>query len=134
MPGGRAESSSADLTRRGRSCAYAAAAEDQFAHPIAKAIIHAFETLEEPLPPIDDSQVPGRLRHHGPSIEGQTVRVGSGRFMELEGIAIPAKRFKPHSTKRTDEGHTLVMVGIDDALGGAIELQASLRPEVEIDN
>ena len=35
---------------------YAAAAEAKFAHPIATAILHAFEQLGQPLPPIDDSQ------------------------------------------------------------------------------
>src|SRR5262249_24910861 len=61
-------------------------------------------------------------------IEGKTVRVGSARFMDLEGIAIPpvAKEALDIAHK---EGHTLVFVAVDDRLGGAIELQASQRPE-----
>ena len=108
---------------------YAAAAEARFAHPIAKAIIHAFEALDEPLPPIDDSRY-----HVGYGItvhvEGHKIRVGSRRFLEMEGIAIP-EVIQSALDQAHDEGSTLVMVGIDDALGGAIELQASVRPEVK---
>ena len=67
---------------------YAAAAEAKFAHPIAKAILHAFEATGQPLPPIDDSRY-----HVGYGItvhvEGHAIRVGSARFMDLENIAIP---------------------------------------------
>jgi Cu2+-exporting ATPase len=107
---------------------YAAAAEAKFAHPIAKAILHAYEATGKALPPIDDS------RYHvgygiSVHIEGHTIRVGSARFMDLESIAIP-----PEVHAALDEvhreGNTLVMVAVDDALGGAIELQASVRPEV----
>jgi Cu2+-exporting ATPase len=107
---------------------YAAAAEAKFAHPIAKAILHAFEALGQPLPPIDDSRY-----HVGygitVQIEGHTIRVGSARFMDLEGIAIPPV-VQDALELAHREGNTLVMVGVDDALGGAIELQASIRPEV----
>ncbi len=67
---------------------YAAAAEAKFAHPIAKAILHAYEATGRPLPPIDDSRY-----HVGYGItvhlEGHAIRVGSARFMDLENIAIP---------------------------------------------
>ena len=108
---------------------FAAAAEARFAHPIAKAILHAFNNLGEPLPPIDDSRY-----HVGYGItvhvEGHTVRVGSKRFMEMEGIAVPEVVIAALEEAHR-EGSTLVMVGVDDALGGAIELQASVRPEVK---
>ena len=43
-------------------------------------------------------------------------------------------RCRPRSAEALDEAHregyTMVMVGVDDRLGGAIELQASVRPEV----
>ena len=107
---------------------YAAAAEAKFAHPIAKAILHEFESLGRPLPPIDDSRY-----HVGYGItvhvEGHAIRVGSARFMDMEGIAIPSVVQKALEAAHR-EGNTLVMVGVDDALGGAIELQASVRPEV----
>jgi Cu2+-exporting ATPase len=107
---------------------YAAAAEAKFAHPIAKAILHAYEATGQALPPIEDSRY-----HVGYGItvhlEGHAIRVGSARFMDLETITIP-----PEVHAALDEAHregnTLVMVAVDDALGGAIELQASVRPEV----
>jgi heavy metal translocating P-type ATPase len=109
---------------------YAAAAEAKFAHPIAKAILHAFEGIGRPLPPIDDSRyhVGYGITVH---IEGHTIRVGSARFMDLEGIPIPtAVQDALDSAHR--EGNTLVLVGVDDNLGGAIELQAAVRPEVRM--
>ena len=117
-----------DPHRREAILRYAAAAEAKFAHPIAKAILHAFEALGQPLPPIDDS------RYHvgygiSVHIEGRTIRVGSARFMDLEGIAIP-EIVRTALDEAHREGNTLVMVAVDDALGGAIELQASVRPEV----
>jgi Cu2+-exporting ATPase len=107
---------------------YAAAAERKFHHPIALAILHKAQELGLALPPTDDTQY---KVGYGITvqIDGYTVRVGSKRFMEMEEIAIP-----PEVTEALDEAHregfTMVMVGVDDRLGGAIELQASVRPEV----
>jgi Cu2+-exporting ATPase len=114
--------------RREEILRYAAAAEAKFAHPIAKAILHAFEAIGQALPPIDDS------RYHvgygiSVQIEGRTIRVGSARFMELEAIEIPAV-VRTALDEAHREGNTLVMVAVDGALGGAIELQAAVRPEV----
>ena len=107
---------------------FAAAAERRFHHPIALAILHKARELGLELPPTDDTQykVGYGITVH---VEGYTVRVGSKRFMEMEGIALP-----PEVALALDEAHregyTMVMVGVDDHLGGAIELQASVRPEV----
>ena len=57
------------------------------------------------------------------------IRVGSKRFVELEGIEIPGV-VRDALDEAHREGNTLVMVAVDDVLGGAIELQASVRPEV----
>jgi cation transport ATPase len=56
------------------------------------------------------------------------VRVGSARFMALEGIDIPLVAADALDAAHR-EGHTLVFVAVDDHLGGAIELRASQRPE-----
>ena len=80
------------------------------------------------MPPTDDTQykVGYGITVH---LEGHTIRVGSRRFMEMEGIALT-----PEVQQALDEAHregyTMVMVGVDDRLGGAIELQAAVRPEV----
>jgi Cu2+-exporting ATPase len=106
---------------------YAAAAENKFAHPIAKAILEKFQQAGLSLPESDDSkyQVGYGITVH---IEGHVVRVGSARFVKMEGIEIP-REIQTALDQAHHEGHTLVMVGIDDHLGGALELHASERPE-----
>ena len=49
--------------------------------------------------------------------------------MEMEGIELPPE-VREALDEAHREGHTMVMVGVDDRLGGAIELQAAVRPEV----
>ncbi|MET0413646.1 MAG: heavy metal translocating P-type ATPase [Polyangiaceae bacterium] len=106
---------------------WAAAAEQKFSHPIAKAILDKFRTLKLVLPKIDDSKY-----HVGYGItvgvEGHTIRVGSARFMTHEGIELP-----PELTSEMDaaheDGNSLVLVGVDGKLGGALELRAAERPE-----
>jgi len=106
---------------------FAAAAENKFAHPIAKAILEKFKESGLPLPTCDDSkyQVGYGITV---GIAGKLVRVGSARFMKSEGIALP-----PVAAEALDqahcEGHTVVFVSADDRLAGAIELRASPRPE-----
>jgi heavy metal translocating P-type ATPase len=106
---------------------WTAAAESRFSHPIAKAILDRFKTLGRALPTIDDSKY-----HVGYGIsvgvDGHTVRVGSARFMKHEGIALPPEVLREMDAAH-DEGNSLVMVAVDDALGGAIELRAAERPE-----
>jgi Cu2+-exporting ATPase len=107
---------------------FAAAAERKFHHPIAQAILHRAQELEIDLPPTDDTQY--RVGY-GITVHalGHTIRVGSRRFMEMVGIELPHK-VRAALEEAHREGHTMVMVGVDDRLGGAIELQASVRPEV----
>jgi len=64
-------------------------------------------------------------------VEGHKIRVGSRAILEMEGIASSRSDSNLASMRPHREGSTLVMVGIDDALGGAIELRASVRPEVK---
>jgi heavy metal translocating P-type ATPase len=108
---------------------YAAAAENRFAHPIAKAILQRFAALQRPLPATDDSKY-----HVGfgitVSVDGKTIRVGSGRFMKMEGIKIPA-HVQQSLDRAHDEGYSLVMVAVGNELGGALELRASHRPEAQ---
>jgi Cu2+-exporting ATPase len=107
---------------------YAAAAEHRFHHPIARAILLKAEEERLDVPPIDTAQY---KVGHGISVgvEGCRIRVGSRRFMEMEGIALT-----PEVVAALDEahreGHSMVMVAVDETLGGALELRASVRPEV----
>ena len=108
---------------------YAAAAERKFHHPIALAILHKAQELNLALPPTDETQykVGYGISVH---IDGHTIRVGSKRFMEMEGIELPSEVCDALDEAHR-EGFTMVMVGVDDRLGGAIELQAAVRPEVK---
>jgi len=107
---------------------WTAAAENKFSHPIAKAILDKFAELGLPMPKTDDSKY---SVGYGITVgvEGHVVRVGSARFMRHEGIPSPSEI--DHEIARVhDEGHSLIMVGVDDRLGGAIELRAADRSEV----
>ena len=107
---------------------FAAAAERRFHHPIALAILQKAEEEGLDLPPTDTTQY---KVGYGISVgvDGRLIRVGSRRFLEMEGVALT-----PEVEVALDEahcqGHTMVMVAVDDALGGALELRASVRPEV----
>jgi len=107
---------------------FAAAAERRFHHPIALAILHRAEELELNLPPTDDTQF---KIGYGITVQigGATVRVGSKRFLEMEKIPVPASVLDVLDLAHR-EGHTMVLVAADSRLAGAIELRASVRPEV----
>lgn len=106
---------------------WAAAAENKFSHPIAKAILDRFRAAGLEMPKTDDSKY-----HVGYGItvgvDGHTVRVGSARYMTHEGIQLPAEVLHELDSAH-EEGNSLVMVGVDDVLGGALELKAAERPE-----
>jgi heavy metal translocating P-type ATPase len=108
---------------------WAAAAENKFSHPIAKAILAKFESLGVPMAKTDESQyrVGYGITVH---VDGHTVRVGSARFMKHENIALPSE-LDQEMEKVHSEGNSLILVAVDGALGGAIELQAANRPEVQ---
>ena len=106
---------------------WAAAAENKFSHPIAKAILDKFRTSGLALPKIDDSKY---SVGYGITVgvDGHTVRVGSARFMKHEGIELPLDVIR-ELDEAHDDGNSLVMVGVDSELGGALELRAAERPE-----
>jgi heavy metal translocating P-type ATPase len=107
---------------------FAAAAERRFHHPIARAILQKAVDDGLHLPPTDATQY--KVGYGiAVGIDGHLVRVGSRRFMESEGVAL-TRRVEDALDEVHREGHTMVMVAVDDALGGAIELRASVRPEV----
>jgi Cu2+-exporting ATPase len=114
--------------------AYAAAAEHRQSHPIARAILEAAASRALQLPAIDDAQY--EVGYGIKVVIGDhIISVGSDRFMEAEGILIPDE-IRTRQTQAHALGHSLVMVAVDDQLGGAIELQPTIRPEAKtvIDN
>ena len=108
---------------------YAAAAEQKFTHPIAKAIVERFAALKKPLPKINASKY---QVGYGITVEigGKPVRVGSRRFMEMEKIQIPPA-IQKEMAKMHAEGHSFVNVAIGDKLAGTLELRSSHRPEAQ---
>lgn len=58
-------------------------------------------------------------------------RVGSMRFMQMEGIAVPVA-VETLATTCHAQGHSLVMVALNHQLIGCIELQPTIRPEANI--
>jgi Cu2+-exporting ATPase len=106
----------------------AAAAERRFHHPIALAILQkaAEQGLRLPLTDATQYKVGYGITV---GVDGHRVRVGSRRFMELEGVALMPE-VEDALDEAHREGHTMVMVAVDDELGGALELRASMRAEV----
>jgi heavy metal translocating P-type ATPase len=117
---------------------YAATAEGKQRHPIALAIVEEAKTRAAPLLPLDQAQyevgygvkVVVHTTLTSAESRRQVVRVGSNRFMGKEEIPIPPV-IEAIQTNCHAQGHSLVMVAIDDELVGAIELQPTLRPEAQ---
>lgn len=107
---------------------YAAAAEQKFHHPIAEAVLHKAQELGIDLPPTDETQYKVGFGIQV-QIEGKMIRVGSQRYMAMEGLHLTPE-ISVTLAAAHKEGFTLVMVAIDDQLAGALELRSSIRPEV----
>lgn len=106
--------------------AWAAAAEQRLTHPIARSIVEAARQRSLHIPEVDDNhyEVGFGVRVR---LDAGLVRVGSLRFMNLEGIAVPAEA-RTFEAVRHDIGHSVVFVAVGDDLVGAIEVEPRLRP------
>jgi len=106
-----------------------AAAEYKQSHPLAKAILQEAENRQLSVPPIDDSEYKigyGLIV----DVAGQTIHVGSDRFMKVVGMTISVS-LKQQQQLCHDEGYTLIMVAVDKQVVGAIELLPTVRPEAK---
>jgi Cu2+-exporting ATPase len=107
---------------------FAAAAERRFHHPIALAILQKAQEQGLRLPSTDTTQY--KVGYGiAVGIDGRRVRVGSRRFMEMEGVPL-TREVEAVLDDAHREGHSIVMIAVDNELGGALELRASIRPEV----
>lgn len=108
---------------------YAAAAEYRQTHPIARAILQEATRRALSVPTIDDAayEVGYGMTVH---VAGRLIRLGSARFMGQEGIALPTDIHARQAAGQA-QGYSFVYVAVDDALGGAIELHPTVRPEVQ---
>ncbi len=108
---------------------YAAASEQKQSHPIALAILQEAKKRGLSLPTVDDAQIEMgyglKVR-----IAGRSIKIGSTRFMEMEGITIPT-RIREIQDSCHEQGYSLVYVGVDGELAGVIELHPTIRPEAK---
>jgi heavy metal translocating P-type ATPase len=106
---------------------YAAAAEQRQVHPIAHALLTAAAERGLVLPPVESLSV-----HLGAGlfvdIEGHRVLLGSHTLMTTEGIELPSTAATLAEEVHA-RGGTVVYLGIDGELAGAIELSPVPRPE-----
>lgn len=133
---------------------YAAAAEQRQSHPLAKAIWAAAQEQKLTLPTVADAQYEvgyglkvwlESATVHGMNSASQVtaqgagtplrdakvlVRVGSERFMGMEGLALPPTLQAIYADGQA-QGHSFVFVALDDEVVGAIELAPTVRPEAK---
>jgi len=108
---------------------YAATAEYKQTHPIALAILTEVKLRRLNVVPITQAkyEVGYGIKV---SVETKVIRVGSVRFMEMEGIPIPLE-MNILQEERLEQGHSLVFIALNDQLAGAIELYPTIRPEAK---
>ncbi len=105
----------------------AAAAEHRQTHPIARAIQQAAVERELNLPAVDQAryEIGYGIKVY---IDGKTVRVGSARFMVMEQLPLPPTA-EILQSECHNNGYSLVFLGLDDQIVGALELHTTIRPE-----
>lgn len=109
--------------------AYAAVAESKQTHPIAKAILEEAADRGIQTAPSEDLEYEVG---YGISVkyQGASVRVGSARYMELNGIGAPVEILalmeRIHLT-----GDSLILVAAGHSIAGAIVLQPTIRQEAQ---
>lgn len=108
---------------------YTAAVEQRQSHPIARAILAHAQEQGLAIPTIDNSryEVGYGLRAE---IAGRLIRVGSDRFMAVEQIPLSSQVQTLQATCHA-QGHSLVLVAMDDQVIGAIALEPTIRPEAK---
>lgn len=108
---------------------YAATAEYKQTHPIALAILGEAKQRGLKIVPITQAkyEVGYGIKVR---VETKIIRVGSMRFMEMEGILIPPE-MEALQVEGLEQGHSLVFIALDDQLAGAIELYPTIRPEAK---
>lgn len=103
----------------------AAAAEAKQTHPIARALRAKAREDGLELPEVDNASY--KLGYGlAVRLAGRLVRVGSLRFMHEEGLSIPMD-IRATQARCHERGSPQVVVALDDAIVGAIELMATVR-------
>ena len=108
---------------------WAAAAETKQQHPIARAILAAAAARGI----VTNAVTEGEYQiGFGVTVRyvGQTVRVGSARFLGLHHLALPPA-LAALQTEVNAAAHSLVLVAVNDTVVGAIVLHPAIRPEAQ---
>ncbi len=108
---------------------YAAAAECNQTHPVARAITEEAQKRKLSLPATDETEY---KIGYGLTVksDGYYIHVGSHRFMEMTDIDMPRDIGKIQEFCHI-QGYSLVMIAADKQLIGAIELIPTVRPEMK---
>ncbi len=105
----------------------AAMAEHRQSHPIARAILAAAaeENIEPAIPETAAYSLGMGVRVEA---NGCSVSVGSARFLDRQGVVLPAET-EVWRAEVEAVGGSLVFVVVDDVCTGAVRLEVQLRPE-----
>lgn len=114
-----------------RLLAEAAAAELNLSHPIAKAITAQAQDAGVILPEIDIEDIDFQI---GLGIQviikNKTIRVGSQRFIEKQGISIP-DNLQDILEEAYTKCHSIVFLASDKDLKGILEIAPRIRPAIQ---
>jgi len=102
---------------RGELLYYAAAAESNSSHPIARSVLNAYEGEISPSDIAEYEEIPGK----GTSalIRGRTVLAGNARFLESRGIALHA----------VSAAGTAVYIALDGLYSGCLIIADEVKPD-----
>ena len=100
---------------------YAAIAEQKLSHPIARAIVQKARAMDLDWPDLSDSNY---TVGYGIKVvcDGETIEAGSLRYLDREGIELPAAL-----TEQIDGDRNLVFIVLNGEVAGALQLKPCLR-------
>lgn len=108
---------------------YAASAEYTQKHPIARAILQEAKSRQLALLAVDEAEY--KVGYGlAVTINGALIRVGSTRFMAMEGITISTE-IQTACDSCHRQGHVVVLVAMDCQVIGALEICPTIRPEAK---
>ena len=108
---------------------YAAAVEARQSHPIAAAIVLAAKQRNLAILDLESARYEMGYGIQARS-NGRLIRVGSARYMAMEGIPLPPE-FETRRVELQEQGASVVFVAFNGEMAGAIELRPTLRPEAK---
>jgi Cu2+-exporting ATPase len=126
---GRIFASHPDYTEVDVLC-FAAIAEHRQSHPIAKAVIKESEARKLTFPTVDDTRYEVGYGIKVSLLE-KVIRVGSRKYMELEGIPL-TEDMTSIQAEAHSQGYSLVYVAVGSEIVGIIELHPTVRPEAKL--